>query len=123
MPHWIAIAIGGATGALLRVTCQSLFIHWTGFPALGTMVVNLTGSLLIGVLWALFDHVTLSASLKVFLITGLLGAFTTFSTFSLDLFQLLSIRNFKGAFFIMTTSVVGGACLVWLGYLGTRRFF
>ena len=86
-----AIGAGGAIGAILRhgvnVGAVQLFGH--GFPA-GTLIVNILGSFLMGAFIALFaQSIQPSAELKMFLTTGMLGAFTTFSTFSLDFVTLM----------------------------------
>ncbi len=84
------IALGGALGAVLRhgvnVAAVALFGH--GFPW-GTLAVNILGSFVMGALIAYLAHWgNLSPALRLFFVTGLLGAFTTFSTFSLDTITL-----------------------------------
>ena len=85
-----AIAAGGAVGAVLRhgVNIAAFKLFGDGFPW-GTLTVNILGSFIMGALIVLFAHIWQpSQTVKVFLITGLLGAFTTFSTFSLDVSTL-----------------------------------
>jgi len=90
----LAVAVGGALGALGRYLTIIQVGHWFGthFP-FGTVVVNVAGSFLLG---ALVEAMTLAWSpapeLRLLLIAGLLGAFTTFSTFSMD-FVLLVERG------------------------------
>ena len=82
----VAIAIGGAVGALGRHFVSQQVMHWagTGLPW-GTFAVNVLGSFILGVLAETFALSTgASASLRGFLVVGVLGSFTTFSTFSLD---------------------------------------
>ncbi len=82
----VAIGLGGALGAILRygVNHAAFKIFGDGFPW-GTLAVNVLGSFLMGALIVLFAHIWQPAhAVKMFLVTGLLGAFTTFSTFSLD---------------------------------------
>lgn len=82
-----AIAGGGALGAVLRHSVNQGALHYfgAGFP-FGTIAVNIIGSFLMGVLISYFAHVWQPApEAKAFLVTGLLGAFTTFSAFSLIL--------------------------------------
>ena len=82
----LAVAVGGAAGAIARYAVYLATSHWvgTGFP-LATIVVNVLGSFALGVL---VEGMALawspSAELRLFLIVGILGSFTTFSTFSLD---------------------------------------
>ncbi|MDJ0894274.1 MAG: fluoride efflux transporter CrcB [Alphaproteobacteria bacterium] len=87
----LAIALGGALGALGRHFVGSLMLHWLGasFPW-GTLVVNVVGSFAMG---ALVETMALvwspSQELRALLTVGFLGAFTTFSTFSLDFYVVL----------------------------------
>lgn len=81
MPVFIYIALGGALGALARYGTNLISLSWYAgeFP-IGTLLVNAIGSLLIGIGWSMIDNDTS----KAFLLTGLLGGFTTFSAFSLE---------------------------------------
>lgn len=84
--QWLAIAIGGALGAILRhliaIWCSPVF---NGKFPLGTLVVNITGSFLIGIAYILIIHrAMLGEEWRLLLMTGLFGALTTFSTFSLE---------------------------------------
>ncbi len=87
----LAIALGGALGALGRHFVGSLMLHWLGtsFPW-GTLAVNIVGSFAMG---ALVETMALvwspSQELRALLTVGFLGAFTTFSTFSLDFYVVL----------------------------------
>lgn len=86
----LLITLGGALGALLRYTVSGLALRLfgTGFPW-GTLCANLLGCFLIGLLWALSDRVAFHPRVHPFLFTGLLGAFTTFSTYGLESVNLL----------------------------------
>lgn len=86
----LLVFLGGGLGALLRHAVNRLvFALWaTGFPA-GTMIVNVVGSLAMGMLVGLFAaHPAIGQPTRLFLTTGLLGGFTTFSAFSLDALTL-----------------------------------
>lgn len=86
----LAIAAGGAIGAVLRHFVGMAFLHLTGanFPW-GTLSVNVIGSFMMGVLVTYFALVwNPSQEIRAFLTVGLLGGFTTFSTFSLDVVAL-----------------------------------
>ena len=91
MTQVLAIAAGGALGALLRYW-TSTAIHsrlGAGFPY-GTLTVNVLGSLLMGFLYIwLLDRFATGPALRAFLLIGVLGAFTTFSTFSLETLNLM----------------------------------
>lgn len=103
------IAIGGAIGAVLRYLMMGLVTHLAGpgFPY-STLLVNVIGSFLIGVL-IVYSMKTLPHSLafRAFLIVGLLGGFTTFSTFALDVVTLLE----KGAVLQALSYVLGSVML------------
>lgn len=84
--QWLAIAVGGAIGALVRhlVSVWSYPVFEGRFP-LGTLIVNVLGSFLIGVVYvAIIERGMLSPEWRLLLMTGLFGALTTFSTFSLE---------------------------------------
>lgn len=90
----------------------------TSFP-LGTMVVNLTGSFLIGFVWGLTEEQRFSSSLRVFVFVGLFGGFTTFSTFSLETMAMLKEGSNTMALVNILVSNIGGIALVFLGlFLG-----
>lgn len=87
----VGIAAGGAIGSILRYLVQIQCIHWLGskFPY-GTLLVNTVGSLLIGILSiVLLERYAVSEELRLALLTGLLGGFTTFSAFSLETLGLI----------------------------------
>lgn len=84
--QWLAIALGGAVGAILRhlITVWSYPVFSGRFP-LGTLIVNVSGSFLIGIAYVLIvERAMLGPEWRLMLMTGLFGALTTFSTFSLD---------------------------------------
>ncbi|WKD51181.1 fluoride efflux transporter CrcB [Microbulbifer spongiae] len=84
--QWLAIALGGALGAMLRhlITVWSYPVFSGKFP-LGTLIVNVLGSFLIGIAYILIAHrAMLGEEWRLLLMTGLFGALTTFSTFSLE---------------------------------------
>ncbi len=93
----LAIGVGGFLGAIAR----AYSVHMTNkvvpleFP-FGVLLVNLVGSFLIGALFAIFTHYSVSQSLKAFLTTGFLGALTTYSAFAIDSFFLLQTSFFLG---------------------------
>ncbi len=87
---WLSIASGGAVGAILRFYLSSILSRFElhGFPW-GIFSVNILGCALMGMLYVGLDRLEISDDLRYFLTVGLLGAFTTFSTFSLQLYELL----------------------------------
>ena len=81
----IAVMLGGGLGALARFGSSSLCgkLFGTGFPY-GTLAVNMIGCFLIGIFFTLTENHFINPNMKLFIMTGFLGAFTTFSTFALD---------------------------------------
>jgi CrcB protein len=120
---WLAIALGGAIGALARYGMMSAVAmrmthlpeHWQTLPW-GTFLVNLSGSLAIGLLYVLFaERMMLSADQRAFLVVGFLGAFTTFSTFSLDTILLIEQGWWWQAIIYTAGSLVICILGAWLG--------
>ncbi len=112
-----AVATGGAVGALARYLLTSgtgrLLGH--GFPW-GTLIVNVLGSLLMGFLIDLLARRwSAPAEARVFLVTGCLGAFTTFSTFSLDVVTLYERQELALAAAYAVGSVAAGVAALFLG--------
>jgi len=111
----LAVGIGGFFGALLRYLMGE-WIHTTnGFP-LGTLFINLLGCFFL----AWFFTVTtqkwnMNPSIKLAIGTGFTGAFTTFSTFSVETLQLINLHQFAFGFLYVLVSVFGGIGLALLG--------
>jgi CrcB protein len=115
----IAVASGGAIGATMRLLINGAvnrsFIH--ALP-LGTLVVNFLGSFIIGMLFAYFHlNTALSPHLKTFMITGILGALTTYSTFAIESFFLLESGDYVHAFINMALNLFGTILLAGIGYV------
>jgi len=108
MLELFAIALGGAAGALARHGAAHAIDSWLGthFP-FGTMFVNIAGSLLIGLAFVLLiERLTLAPIWRSVMIVGFLGAFTTFSTYSLQALALLEAGRFAAAAAYVVGSVV-----------------
>ena len=110
----VAIALGGATGALARYFVAQQMTQWLGmgFPW-GTFTVNIVGSFVLGLLAETFALAAdASPALRGFLIVGMLGSFTTFSTFSLDVALLFQRDRFDlGALYIAGSVILAIAGL------------
>ena len=121
MVKLLYIALGGAAGSVLRHGV-SVLAHRSlghGFPW-GTLSVNLLGSLIIGLLFGVFDTIIISHNARVFLLIGLLGAFTTFSTFTLENYDLVQNGQFTAAFINIAVSFTLGIALVFAGVYLSR---
>jgi CrcB protein len=117
---WIAIGIGGALGSMARHAVNHIVnTHWLAarFPG-GTVAVNLVGCLIIGLLAGAIagGRITLTLYWREFVFVGLLGGFTTFSSFGLDTLVLARTHSIGYAALNVVVQVVGGLTAVWLGY-------
>ena len=119
----LAIATGGAIGALLRYW-TSLAVHsklGAGFPY-GTLTVNVIGSLLMGFLYIWFvERLAMGPVIRGFLFIGVLGAFTTFSTFSLETLNLIESGQLGKAVLNIVISVIVCVTAAGLGVLAARQ--
>ncbi len=110
------IAAGGAVGAILRFLLSSLpYRYLDGDFPYGTLFVNLLGAFLLGVLWQSAENAILPDDLRPLLMTGLLGALTTFSTFALENMRLMSDGKVGVALAYLFLSNSLGILLAWLG--------
>ncbi|MDX1442698.1 MAG: fluoride efflux transporter CrcB [Gammaproteobacteria bacterium] len=125
MNNLLAIAAGGALGSVLRYGLGGAVtrIAGGGFPW-GTLVVNALGSFAFGLLaYWLAERVPAESALRAFLLVGLLGAFTTFSTFSFETLGLLQQGEATKALANMLVSVLLCVALTWTGFMLAREFF
>jgi fluoride exporter len=123
MMHILLLMIGGAIGTLARYL-TSVFSHkWLGmsFPY-GTFFVNILGSFAIGILWGLWERKGVSPEMKAFLFVGILGGFTTFSSFSLETMNLMKSGEYKIALLNVLANNIGGILFAVFGYLLGRAF-
>jgi CrcB protein len=118
----LAVAIGGAIGAVLRFYVQnwSLGRFGASFPY-GTMIVNLSGAFVIGVLMTVFlKHVHVTPAWRLFFVTGILGGYTTFSALTWETYALFEEGHVIPALTYMGTSVLGGMLTLLAGvFLGS----
>jgi CrcB protein len=123
MQHLLIVMAGGAVGAGLRhlVGLTSLRLFGSGFP-IGTLTVNVLGCFLLGVFVELLAlRLSGSASLRLLIATGLLGGFTTFSAFSLDVALLWERGAVGTAAFYLSTSVILSVLAMFAGLAVVRH--
>ena len=118
----LLLALGGATGTLLRYFMAELTYKFTsGIFPWGTVAVNLIGSLIIGLLWGILDIDHLSPYVKNLVFIGILGSFTTFSTYSLDTMNLIRMGEIKSAVTYVLISNIFGIGMAVVGFLIGRQ--
>lgn len=106
----IAVFAGGGVGSVLRWLCCSFIpSHW------GTMFVNVAGAFFIGCAYSYFARSSLRNEAKVFAMTGLLGGFTTFSTYLLNFITLLNENKITEGFVYLLLSVLAGSLFLLAG--------
>lgn len=121
MTKLLLVAGGGAVGALLRYLVSGMAYQALGesFPW-GTLTVNVLGSFAIGLLWAISEEVALPAAFSPFVFVGMIGAFTTFSTYGLETFNLLRDGEVRLGLLNFVGSNLLGFVAVVLGFFGAR---
>ena len=120
----LAVAFGGSIGAVARYLFYVFYDKTVSgsFPW-ATITVNLIGSFLIGFLWGTFDRYYLSPGVRLFIFVGLLGSFTTFSTFAFDIFSMSKEGNVRMIItYILTTNIIG-ISLAFAGYYLSKYIF
>ena len=123
---YVWVAFGGALGSVARYGCSGFVARFggTSFPW-GTLLVNVTGSFVIGVLAALLTsdgRPLVAGDTRAFLMVGVLGGFTTFSSFSVETLTLARGGEWAAAGGNVVASVALCLIAVWLGYVGAAAF-
>lgn len=127
MTSWItimAVAVGGALGSVGRYLVAAVWLPAAGPHALpwGTLFVNIAGSFLYGLLFAvLTQYLSASGTLRIALLAGFLGGFTTFSSFSFESVRLFQEGQAALAIGYVLASVTSCLLAVWLGLAITRN--
>ncbi len=126
MNQLIVIALGGACGSVLRYLVSSGIYQWLGkgFPY-GTLFVNVTGSFLIGLLAEalILQRIAFTLEFRAAILVGVLGGYTTFSSFSLETLYLIEQGAFNKAALNVAVSIVSCLFAVWVGLLLGRSLF
>ena len=115
--NFLIVGLGGAVGSMLRYAVQKFFQAQTAaaFPT-GTLLVNIAGCFLIGILWSVVSRsLTWNDEMKLLLMTGFCGGFTTFSAFTLEGIGLLKENRTVLFVIYLTASVLGGLLATFIG--------
>lgn len=123
MPGWLqllSVGAGGALGAIFRFMLQCCF-SGTTHRQWAIVAVNLTGSAMIGAAWAIAGRYGPSVFLNQWLIAGLLGGFTTYSTFAWDSFDLIRNGRTLEAILYVAVTVIGGFLLCASAFYCTEK--
>jgi CrcB protein len=123
---YLWVAVGGALGSVARFACSSLIAGWFGqtFPW-GTLVINVLGSFVIGFFATLTGpdgRVLVSGDVRQFVMVGICGGYTTFSSFSLQTLNLAQDGEMVRAGLNVVGSVVLCLVSVWIGYAAAASF-
>ena len=121
MKNLFWVSLGGVLGANARYLLDGWIAAWLGpaFPY-GTLVINVSGSMILGILYGVLEARTLSPVLRLVVGIGFLGAYTTFSTFTYETIRLVEDGSLLRAFVYVAGSVLTGLAAVFLG-LATGR--
>ncbi len=114
----LAVAFGGSIGAVLRFLIYEIIEvkYHSDFPW-ATLTVNLLGSLIIGFLWGYFARTYVSPGMRLLIFVGILGSFTTFSTFAFDNFSLIKSGDYIYMTVYLLVTNIFGIGLAVSGYL------
>lgn len=118
MEKIIFIALGGGIGSALRYGITQLATRYgaVNLPY-GTVLANTIGSFCIGLLFVFFTQTSnLPPTVKLFFVTGILGGFTTFSTYNMELLTLVRTGDLMAAAAYFSLNVIGGFLCCWLGF-------
>ena len=117
----LSIALGGAIGALLRYWSSGMVYKYvTSIFPWGTLAVNLLGAFILGFLWNIFNYYVIPAHFKIFITIGVLGAFTTFSTYALETINLFRDGELLFGLLNIALNNVLGLILVFAGLIISR---
>ena len=122
MQKLLLIGLAGALGALTRYGLSGFVQRYSGFTfPVGTLVVNLLGTFLFGFIWSLVEQrLVISVETRVVILSGFLGAFTTFSSFMFETSALVGDGQWGYALLNITAQIVLGMVAIFLGLAAGR---
>ena len=112
--EWFMVAMGGGIGAVLRYSVIQLILKLQSQTFWATLIVNLIGSFFMGIT---MHHVLISSQLHQFFTIGVLGGFTTFSTFAFDIVTLVEKKEWVTTSIYMVINLLGGILAFIFGWL------
>ncbi len=122
MSKLLLVGIGGFIGACLRYIISGIAYKYLGsnFPW-GTLLVNLIGAFAIGFFWQSFENIISSTNLNLFILIGMVGAFTTFSTYSLETINLLKNNDITFALLNILATNILSLVFVFVGIVVSKN--
>lgn len=121
----LAVFLGGGTGAVVRYIITDLINRLLpSSMSYGTISTNLIGAFLMGILfYFISSKILVNEQLKIFITIGFLGGFTTFSSFNLDIYNLIETSNYSLAIAYATISIIGTILLFFIGFNFVKFLF
>jgi fluoride exporter len=123
LSRYLAVVIGGGAGALARyVAASAIMTRFGGKFPLGTLVINVTGSFLIGYLMTMLtERFQIDPRWRLLLVVGFLGGYTTFSSFEWETYTAVRDGGLRTGMLNIVSSIMLGYIAVWLGVVLARR--
>jgi CrcB protein len=123
LSRYLAVVIGGGAGALARyVAASAIMTRFGGKFPLGTLVINVTGSFLIGFLMTMLtERFQIDPRWRLLLVVGFLGGYTTFSSFEWETYTAVRDGGLRTGMLNIVSSIMLGYIAVWLGVMLARR--